>query len=153
MLLSESSVHMARAKTLVCHIDLPIRLGRTEYKYIPVAASFREIPADYIGRWLTHPDGRPRADRDLAKEVLLEVRRSYKEQGLTSPPPLDVDEVVEFDKAAAIIVAAFLAAMPRPSIESAQRKRRPSKSVPLGDAGVERGGGTATHGTALQSDR
>lgn len=114
MLLPESSVHAARAKTLVCHFDLPIRLGRTAYKRIPVAASFREIPVGRIEQWLIHPDGRPRTDRDLAKEVLLELRREHKEQGLTSPLLLDMNEVVEFDKAAAIIVAAFLAAMPRP---------------------------------------
>ena len=131
MLLPESSVHISRAKTLVCHFDLPIRLGRTEHKRIPVAASFREIPVGRIERWLMHPDGRPRADRDLAKEVLLELRRSYKEQGLTSPLLLDMNEVIAFDKAAAIIVAAFLAASPRPSIEAVRRKRRSLKSAPV----------------------
>ena len=127
MLLPESSVHAARAKTLVCHFDLPIRLGKTEYRYIPIAASFREIPADHLGRWLVHPDGRPRADRDLAREVLLELRRDHQERGLTYPLLLDIDDVVKFDKAAAIIVATFLAAMPRPSMEVRPhpRKRRP----------------------------
>lgn len=124
----ESPVHAARAKTLVCHFDLPIRLGGAEYRYIPVTASFREISADHLGRWLMHPDGRPRADRELAKEVLLNLQRSHKETGLTSPLLLDVNEVVHFDKAAAIIVAAFLAAMPRPSIETVRRKRRYPKS-------------------------
>jgi len=115
MFLSESSVRIASAKALVCRFDLPIRLGRTDYKCIPVAALFREIPADRIGQWLMHPDGRPRADRDLAKEVLLELRRLYKERDQASALLLDVNEVVEFDKAAAIIVAACLAVMPRPS--------------------------------------
>ncbi|MDH6594785.1 hypothetical protein M2165_004674 [Variovorax sp. TBS-050B] len=100
--------------TFFCNLSVPILVSEDRYKYFPFVAVFRGIPFDQVDAWVMHPDGRPRSDRELAAEVLLELRR---QPGETSegelPAAFEVSDILQLDRAAAIIVATFLAALPR----------------------------------------
>ena len=99
--------------TFLCRFSIPIRLDEDRFQYFPVVGVFRRIPFDQVDRWVMRPDGRARTDRDLASEVLLELRRPLGSTGKTAALQFGVGDVIEVDRAAAIIVATFLAELPR----------------------------------------
>jgi hypothetical protein len=88
-------------------MDLPILIG-SECTYVPVIAAFRRMPSDNIDNWLI-PNGQPRSDRDLAAEVLLEVRGLPSVDGHRRGRHYSVIEVLEFERAAALVISTFLA--------------------------------------------
>jgi hypothetical protein len=98
--------------TFFCHMDVPISWGEDRYKYVPIIGVFRDIPRAQLDHWVMRPDGRPRSDRDLASEVLVEIRRPLGTGGHTLPHTLDIADVLQLDRAAAIVVSTFLAALP-----------------------------------------
>lgn len=93
-------------------MDLPILVGE-DCKYVPVIAAFRYMPIDNIDNWLVS-NGKPRSDRDLATEILLEVRGLPSADGSRQGRHYSVLEVLEFERAAALVVSMFLAELPRP---------------------------------------
>ncbi|WP_256219125.1 hypothetical protein [Variovorax sp. 770b2] len=99
--------------TFLCRFSIPIRLDEERFQYFPVVGVFRSMPFDQVDRWVMRPDGRPRTDRDLAAEVLVELRRPLGSTGKTALLQFGITEVLEVDRAAAIIVATFLSELPR----------------------------------------
>ena len=100
--------------TFFCNLNVPILVGEDRYKYIPVVGVFRSIPSDQVDAWVMHPGGGgPRSDRDLAAEVLVEIRKPLGTSGRTVPHSFEVADVLQLDRAAAIVVSTFLAALPR----------------------------------------
>ena len=99
--------------TFLCRFSIPIRLDEERFQYFPVVGVFRSMPFDQVDRWVMRPDGRPRTDRELAAEVLLELRRPLGSSGKTALLQFGIGDVLEVDRAAAIIVATFLAELPR----------------------------------------
>ena len=101
------------AGTFLCRFSIPILLDDERVQYFPVVGVFRRIPFDQVDRWVMRPDGRARTDRELASEVLLELRRPLGATGKTAALQFAIGEVIEVGRAAAIIVATFLAELPR----------------------------------------
>ncbi|MBT2334710.1 hypothetical protein J7E49_12450 [Variovorax paradoxus] len=99
--------------TFFCNLNLPVLVGEDRYKYIPVVAVFRGIPFERVDEWVMRPDGQPRSDRELAAEVLVEIRKPLGTSGRTAPHAFEVADVLLLDRAAAIVVSTFLAALPR----------------------------------------
>lgn len=99
--------------TFFCNLSVPILVGEDRYKYIPVIGVFRSIPFEQIDEWVMHPDGRPRSDRELAAEVLVEIRRSPETDGREVAHAFEVADILQLDRAAAIVVSTYLAALPR----------------------------------------
>ncbi len=99
--------------TFFCNLNVPILIAEDRYKYIPFVAVFRSIPIDQVDAWVMHADGRPRTDRELAAEVLVELRPSPETSDVDAHPLFEVADILQLDRAAAIIVATFLAALPR----------------------------------------
>ncbi|KQU91134.1 hypothetical protein ASC78_19365 [Variovorax sp. Root318D1] len=99
--------------TFFCNFSVPILVAEDRYKYVPVVGVFRSIPVDQIDKWVMHPGGGPRSDRELASEVLVEVRKPLGTSGRTVPHSFEVADVLHLDRAAAIVVSTFLAALPR----------------------------------------
>ena len=99
--------------TFFCNLSVPILVGEDRYKYIPIVGVFRSIPFDQVDEWVMHPDGGPRSDRELAAEVLVEIRKPLGSSGRTAPHAFDVADILQLDRAAAIVVSTFLAALPR----------------------------------------
>ena len=99
--------------TFFCNLSVPILVGEDRYKYIPVIGVFRSIPFEQIDEWVMHPDGRPRSDRELAAEVLVEIRRSPETGGREVARVFEVADILQLDRAAAIVVSTYLAALPR----------------------------------------
>ena len=93
-------------------MDLPILVGE-DCKYVPVIAAFRYMPSENIDNWLVS-NGKPRSDRDLAAEILLEVRGLPSPDGHLQGRHYSVLEVLAFERAAALVVSMFLAELPRP---------------------------------------
>ncbi|RST51128.1 hypothetical protein [Variovorax sp. DXTD-1] len=110
-------------------MDLPILIGE-ECKYVPVIAAFRTMPSEHIDNWLVC-NGKPRSDRDLAAEVLLEVRGLPSADGRLQGRHYSVLQVLEFERAAALVVSLFLAELPRseglPRAESERFRSRSSR--------------------------
>jgi hypothetical protein len=88
-------------------MDLPILVG-SECRYVPVIVAFRRMPSDDIDNWLIS-NGEARSDRDLAAEVLLEVRGLPSVGGYRPGRHYSVLEVLESERAAALVIATFLA--------------------------------------------
>jgi hypothetical protein len=101
------------AGTFVCRFSIPIRLDEDRFQYFPVVGVFRSMPFDQVDQWVMRPDGRARTDRELATEVLLELRRPLGSTGKTASLQFGITDVLEVARAAAIIVATFLAELPR----------------------------------------
>jgi hypothetical protein len=99
--------------TFLCRFSIPIRLDEERVQYFPVVGVFRSMPFDQVDRWVMRPDGRARTDRELAAEVLVELRRPLGSTGKTALLQFGITEVLEVDRAAAIIVATFLSELPR----------------------------------------
>jgi hypothetical protein len=99
--------------TFLCRFSIPIRLDEERFQYFPVVGVFRSMPFDQVDRWVMRPDGRARTDRELAAEVLVELRRPLGSTGKTALLQFGITEVLEVDRAAAIIVATFLSELPR----------------------------------------
>ncbi|WP_295986883.1 hypothetical protein [uncultured Variovorax sp.] len=99
--------------TFFCNLSVPILVGEDRYKYVPIVGVFRSIPFDQVDEWVMHPDGRPRSDRELAAEVLVEIRKPLGSSGRTAAHAFDVADILQLDRAAAIVVSTFLAALPR----------------------------------------
>jgi hypothetical protein len=99
--------------TFSCTLSLPILVGEDRYKYVPVVGFFRSIPFDQVDEWVMHPGGGPRSDRELAAEVLVEIRKPLGTSGRTVPHSFEVSDILQLDRAAAIVVSTFLAALPR----------------------------------------
>jgi len=109
-------------------MDLPILVGE-DCKYVPVIAAFRYMPIDNIDNWLVS-NGKPRSDRDLAAEILLEVRGLPSADGHRQGRHYSVLEVLEFERAAALVVSMFLAELPRPEgLPGAEPERFRSRSI------------------------
>jgi hypothetical protein len=101
------------AGTFVCRFSIPIRLDEDRFQYFPVVGVFRSMPFDQVDQWVMRPDGRARTDRELAAEVLLELRRPLGSMGKTASLQFGITDVLEVARAAAIIVSTFLAELPR----------------------------------------
>jgi hypothetical protein len=99
--------------TFFCNLSVPILVGEDRYKYIPVIGVFRSIPFEQIDEWVMHPDGKPRSDRELAAEVLVEIRKSPETSGREVAHAFEVADILQLDRAAAIVVSTYLAALPR----------------------------------------
>ena len=99
--------------TFFCNLSVPILVGEDRYKYIPVVGVFRSIPFEQIDEWVMHPDGKPRSDRELAAEVLVEIRVPPEMSGSAAARVFDVADILQLDRAAAIVVSTYLAALPR----------------------------------------
>lgn len=96
-----------------CNLSLPVLVGEDRYRYLPVVAVFRSIPFDQVDEWVMHPDGQPRSDRELAAEVLVEIREPAGGSVRSALHSFEVADVLQLDRAAAIVVSTFLAALPR----------------------------------------
>lgn len=101
------------AGTFLSRFSIPVQLDDERFQYVPVVGVFRRIPFEHVDHWVMRPDGRARTDRELAAEVLVELRRPLGSSGKTAALPYDIGEVLEVERAAAIIVATFLAELPR----------------------------------------
>lgn len=99
--------------TFFCNLSVPILVGEDRYKYIPVVGVFRSIPFEQIDEWVMHPDGKPRSDRELAAEVLVEIRVPLEMSGGPAARAFDIADLLQLDRAAAIVVSTYLAALPR----------------------------------------
>jgi hypothetical protein len=88
-------------------------VGEDRYKYVPIVGVFRTIAMDDVDAWVMHADGRPRSDRELAAEVLVEIRKPLGATGRTAPHAFEVADILQLDRAAAIVVSTYLAALPR----------------------------------------
>jgi hypothetical protein len=99
--------------TFFCNLSVPILVGEDRYKYVPIVGVFRSIPFDQVDEWVMSSDGAPRSDRELAAEVLVEIRKPLGASGRTAPHAFDVADILQLDRAAAIVVSTFLAALPR----------------------------------------
>jgi hypothetical protein len=95
-----------------CAMDLPILVGG-ERGYVPVVAVFRCIPSANSDEWVMS-SGQPRSDGDLAAEVLVEVIGVHRGIGNVAPQRFDVPEILEVDRAAALVVATFLSTLTPP---------------------------------------
>jgi hypothetical protein len=104
----KEAVNMPKAEERFSRqMDLPILVG-SECTYVPVVAAFRRMPSDDIDGWLIS-NGKARSDRDLAAEVLLEVRGLASDNGHQRGRHYSVLEVLEFERAAALVISTFLA--------------------------------------------
>jgi hypothetical protein len=92
-------------------MDLPILTGE-DHKYVPVIAVFRNIPIENIDEWVMF-EGKPRNDRDIATEILVEVRGLPGADGRPGGRHYSVAEVLAFELASALIVSLFLSKLPR----------------------------------------
>ncbi|MDP9912299.1 hypothetical protein J2W27_004425 [Variovorax boronicumulans] len=92
---------------------LPIPLDGSMHRRLEVIGVFRALPAGGIDRWVMDTNGKPRADKDLAAEVLVEFRRDCGTSGQTTPLEVEMSQVLASTRATAAIVAAFLAGHPR----------------------------------------
>lgn len=99
--------------TFVCRFSIPVRLDEERFQYFPVVGVFRSMPFEQVDQWVMRPDGRARTDRELAAEVLLELRRPLGSTGKTASLRFGISDVLEEVRAAAIIVSTFLAELPR----------------------------------------
>lgn len=91
------------------HIRFPAIVEPGGAVHISAIVVFRQIDPVVIDMWLM-PGGKPRSDRELAADVLLEVW----EVGLAPPRSLDPARIVQVDQAASLIVSSFLSLLPRP---------------------------------------
>lgn len=103
---------MKAPDTFSCAMDLPILLGG-ERRYVPVVAVFRNLPLASSSEWVMSR-GRPRSDQDLAEEVLVEVTQLHGADGHAAPRSFHVARILEVDRAAALVVATYLATLPPP---------------------------------------
>jgi hypothetical protein len=102
------------AGTFSWTMEVPVMLDAIHRQCIPIVVVFRSgLPVEDVDQWVMHPNGMPRSDRELAAEVLLEVRQSVGSRGQTVPHALDVADILELDSAAAIVVSTYLAVLPR----------------------------------------
>ncbi|MFH0130548.1 hypothetical protein ACGLHS_10080 [Variovorax sp. VaC1] len=104
---------MPEAGTFLYLFKIPILLDETRHRYVPVIGVFRRMPPDRLDQWVMRPDGRPRTDHELASEVLVALHRPLGTAGKAAPGQFNVSKLIEFDRAAAIVVATFLAELPR----------------------------------------
>lgn len=93
-------------------VSVPIAIDEERYKYVPIVAVFRRIPPESVDQWVMR-DGKPRSDRELASEVLVDVRKPIANSGSIAAHELRVADVLHLDRAAAIIVSTFLSVLPR----------------------------------------
>ncbi|MGJ7524812.1 hypothetical protein [Variovorax sp. GB1P17] len=94
------------------HIRLPVLVGPGNAVHISAIVAFRQIDPAAIDAWLM-PGGRPRSDRELAADVLLEIREVGRNI-FVPPRNLDPARIVQVDQAASLIVSSFLSLLPRP---------------------------------------
>ncbi|MFS2047581.1 hypothetical protein [Variovorax sp.] len=99
--------------SFACRVSMPIATAEERcFRYVPAVAIFRRIPPEMLDTWLM-PDGKARGDRELASEVLIEVRHAGDDSGAT-PQRFDLSEVLEVGRAASLFVSTFLSSLPRP---------------------------------------
>jgi hypothetical protein len=102
------------AGTFSWTMEVPVMLDAIRRQCIPIVCVFREgLAAEDVDQWVMHPDGTPRSDRELAAEVLVEIRRPVGARGQSAAHALDVADILELDSAAAIVVSTYLAVLPR----------------------------------------
>jgi len=109
-------------------MQVPVLLTENRRKHILIVGVFSaSIAADNVDEWLMRPDGKPRSDRELAIEVLVEIRKPLRTDGRSSAlHTLSINDLLQSDNAAAIVVSTFLAALPR----TTGRYWRRDKSAP-----------------------
>ncbi|MET3373336.1 hypothetical protein ABIC89_002398 [Variovorax boronicumulans] len=100
------------------------------------------MPTDQIDQWVMDLNGKPRSDKELAAEVLVELRRARGMSGQTFRFKVKMDQVLASTRATAVIVAAFLAGHPRPAaviatkaVRSRNRSRRTQPTL-IGKGGL-----------------
>ena len=71
-----------------------------------VIGVFRRVRAKDVNFWLM-PQGRPRSDRELAKDVLLEIQQ-ISDDTYASLRELDVSTVLDNKRATAVVVSTYL---------------------------------------------
>jgi len=126
---SEVDMDMADVSSLQAHVFsydfiLPIPLDGMIHRRLSVIGVFRSLPSGRVDRWVMDANGKPRADKDLAAEVLIEFRRICGTSGQTMPLEVEMSQVLASARAAASIVAAFLAGHPRAPETREGRSRR-----------------------------
>ena len=99
--------------TFFCNLNIPILVGEDRYKYLPVVAVFRSLAHAQVDDWVMDPAGGPRSDRHLAAEGVVDLPPPPQTSAGEPPQPFDVADILQLDRAAAIIVATYLAALPR----------------------------------------
>lgn len=79
------------------------------YVFAEFTGVFRYIQSADVDAWLA-PEGKPRTDKELAADVLLEVRDIRDENGEVIPTsPELVARMLAVDRAPSAVVATFLA--------------------------------------------
>jgi hypothetical protein len=101
------------AGTFSWTMEVPVMVDAIHRECIPIVALFRScLSVNDVDEWVMHPNGTPRTDRELAAEVLIEVRHTAA-QRQRALPSLDLDDILQLDSAAAIVVSTYLAVLPR----------------------------------------
>ena len=95
-----------------CPINTVIQVGANTCQRVDVVLVFRSIPAEAVDNWVM-PNGRPRSDRELADEVLLDVQTTSQSGFDELWKPIRISDVLSTDRGTAMVVSAFLAALPR----------------------------------------
>ena len=99
--------------SFACRVSIPIATAEKQgFRYVPAVAVFRRIPPETLDSWLM-PGGKARDDRELEREVLIEIRHAGDASG-AAPQRFDVSEVLDVGRAASLLVSTFLSSLPRP---------------------------------------
>ncbi|SDI78657.1 hypothetical protein [Variovorax sp. OV700] len=102
--------------TFLCDMRIPILVNNDRQRCISIVGVFRSgMPAPNVDEWVLDADGKPRSDRDLAAEVLIEIRKPLRSTSRRLLHTLGVADILQLESAAAIVVSTFLAALPRSS--------------------------------------
>ena len=101
------------AGTFSWTMEVPVMVNAIHRECIPIVTLFRScLPVKDVDEWVMHPNGTPRTDRELAAEVLIEVRHVAAERQ-SAHHALEVADILQLDSAAAIVVSTYLAVLPR----------------------------------------
>ncbi|MDZ4360049.1 MAG: hypothetical protein U1B84_27145, partial [Variovorax sp.] len=119
-----AAVSPPQAEVFSYDFVLPIPAEGSTHRRLEVIGVFRTMAAARVERWVMDADGLPRADHELAAEVLIEFRRVCGTSGLTSPLQVEMTQVLASTKATAAIVSAFLAGHPRAATRIGRTRSR-----------------------------
>lgn len=101
---------------LTCQMRIPLCEEAKEWSL--VVGIFRRVPTEEVNFWLM-PQGRPRSDHELAREVLLEIQSVSQEPDMPSCR-LDVLNILNNPQAVAVIISTYLSLLPKRDVESIQ---------------------------------
>lgn len=99
-------------QTLSLQLRLPLLTWHGHFRFFNVIGSCRRVPAAEVDAWLVRADGTPRTDLELVAEVLLELR-SPQSWHRSAEPCFDVGVAMRTQGVPSMILAAYLAALPR----------------------------------------